>query len=48
LLTHPNLRKPGALVRLGVDHVMVTQRISVGKFTNFSRARPVAEVSRSP
>lgn len=41
LLSHPDLRQPGALTHLGVDHVMVTRRISVGKFMNFSRARPL-------
>lgn len=41
LLTHPDLRMPGALARLGVDHVLVARRISVGKFMNFARARPV-------
>lgn len=41
LLAHPGLRRFGALKHLGVAHVMVAQRISVGKFTNFSRARPV-------
>lgn len=45
LLAHPDLRKPGALAHLSVDHVMVARRISVGKFTNFSRARPIAAVS---
>ena len=39
LLTHPGLRQPSALSHLGVDHVMVAQRISVGKFMNFTRAR---------
>lgn len=39
LLSHPNLRKPEGLKHLGVDHVVVAQRISVGKFMNFARAR---------
>lgn len=39
LLSHPDLRKPGALDYLGIDHVMTARRISVGKFMNFSRAR---------
>jgi hypothetical protein len=39
LLAHPDLYKPGALAHLGVDHVMATRRISVGKFMNFTRAR---------
>lgn len=42
LLAHRDLRKPGGLAHLGVDHVMVARRISVGKFMNFSRARPLA------
>ncbi|HWB49738.1 MAG TPA: hypothetical protein VG651_11555 [Stellaceae bacterium] len=41
LLCHPNLREPEGLKHLGVDHVVVAQRISVGKFMNFSRARPI-------
>ncbi len=41
LLSHPDLRKPDGLKHLGVDHVLVAQRISVGKFMNFARARPV-------
>jgi hypothetical protein len=44
LLAHPALREPGALAHLGVDHVLVARRISVGKFMNFSRARPIAVV----
>lgn len=43
LLAHPDLRDPGALEHLGVDHVLVARRISVGKFMNFSRARPLEE-----
>jgi len=39
LLSHPDLRKPGRLEHLGVDHVVVAQRISVGKFMNFARGR---------
>jgi hypothetical protein len=42
LLSHPNLRKPEGLKHLGVDHVVVAQRISVGKFMNFARARPLS------
>lgn len=45
LLAHPDLRRRGALDHLGVDHVVVARRIPVGKFTNFSRARPIAEAS---
>jgi len=31
--------EPDALKHLGVDHVLVARRISVGKFMNFTRAR---------
>jgi hypothetical protein len=41
LLSHPELREIDALAHLGVDHVMVARRISVGKFMNFSHARPL-------
>jgi len=41
LLAHSDLRKLAALVHLGVDHVAVARRISVGKFMNVSRARPL-------
>ena len=41
LLSHPALRQPGALTHLGVAHVMLARRVSVGKFMNFSRARPI-------
>lgn len=43
LLAHPRLRDFGGLAHLGVDHVVVVQRISVGKFMNFSRARPLQQ-----
>jgi hypothetical protein len=47
LLTHPRLRDPGAtLNHLGVDHVLVAQRLSVGKYMNFSRGRPLAQTGR--
>jgi hypothetical protein len=46
LLSHPGLRKPEGLTHLGVDHVVVAQRISVGKFMNFSRARPLPQIER--
>lgn len=39
LLAHPQLRAPGGLNYLGVMHVHVADRISVGKFMNFARAR---------
>ena len=42
LLLHPDLRAPGQLAHLGVVDVLVAQRISVGKFMNFTRARPVS------
>lgn len=38
LLGHPDLRKSG-LIYLGVNHVLIANRISVGKFMNFTRAR---------
>jgi hypothetical protein len=47
LLSHPALREPGGLTHLGVDHVVITRRLSVGKFMNFSRARPITE-GRTP
>ena len=46
LLAHPGLREIDALAHLGVDHVMVARRISVGKFKNFSRARPLHSTER--
>lgn len=39
LLGHPRMREPSTLAHLGVDQTLVTRRISVGKFMNFSRAR---------
>jgi hypothetical protein len=39
LLGHPDLRTPGALKHLSVEHVLVARRISVGKYMNFSPAR---------
>jgi hypothetical protein len=41
LLGHPKLRESNALEHLGIDHVVAAKRISVGKFMNFTRARPV-------
>jgi hypothetical protein len=41
LLAHPGLRDPGALEYLGLDHVLVAQRTSVGQYMNFSRGRPL-------
>lgn len=49
LLAHPDLRQPGSLKHLGVDHVMVTERIPVGKFMNFTTAGvPREAVSADP
>jgi len=42
LLSHPDLREPRGLEHLGVDHVVVARRFSVGKYMNFSRGRPIA------
>lgn len=39
MLGHPDLRKLNGLAHLGVDHVLTANRISVGKFMNFTRAR---------
>lgn len=41
LLGHPDLRTPGALAHHGVEDVLVARRIPVGKFMNFTRARPL-------
>jgi hypothetical protein len=46
LLAHPDLREIDSLAYLGVDHVLVARRISVGKFMNFSRARPLPQIER--
>jgi hypothetical protein len=46
LVAHPDLRTRGALRNLGVNHVVVARRISVGKFMNFSRARPLEQIER--
>lgn len=43
LLGHPDLREPGALAHLGVTEVMQATRMSVGKFMNWSVARPIAD-----
>ena len=41
LLSHPDLRTPGALAHLGVEQVRVSRRINPAgsKYTNFTRAR---------
>ncbi len=41
MLAHPGLRKPSGLKHLGVQHVYVARRISVGKFMNMSRGMPL-------
>ena len=43
LLSHPDLRTLDGLRHLGVDYVLVARRISVGKFMNFTRARPIED-----
>jgi hypothetical protein len=45
LLSHPDLRTPGALTHLGVEHVRVSRRInpSGGEYANFTRARVLEE-----
>lgn len=43
LLSHPELRTPGALLYLGVDHVRVTRRISLDRYRNFTCAEPLVE-----
>jgi hypothetical protein len=42
LIVHPDLWKPNALKHLGADDVLVARRISVGRFMNFTRARPLS------
>lgn len=39
MLGHPDLRKMNGLAHLGVGHTLTANRISVGKFMNFTRAR---------
>lgn len=41
LLGSPELRKPGGLAHLSVTEVRVARRISVGKFMNFGRGKPI-------
>ena len=45
LLSHPDLRTPGALAHLGVEQVRVSRRISPpgSKYANFTRARVLEE-----
>lgn len=42
LLSHPDLRRPGALDHLGVDHVRVARRISLDRLRNFTDAPPLS------
>lgn len=42
LLADPDLTEAGALSYIGVEHVVIADRISVGKFMNMSRGRPLA------
>jgi hypothetical protein len=42
LLSHPELRTPGALDHLGVDHIRITRRITLERYRNFSYAEPLA------
>jgi hypothetical protein len=41
LLADPELRQPGALDRLGVDHVRVSHRISLERYRNYTYAEPL-------
>jgi hypothetical protein len=47
MLAHPALRERQGLASLGVEYVLVARRISVGKFMNFSRARPLRQSERT-
>ena len=40
MLSHPQLREPRALENLGVDHVVVTRRVSLDRLRNFTNAEP--------
>jgi hypothetical protein len=42
LLAHPELRQPGALDRLGVDHLRVSRRISLERYRNYTYAEPLS------
>lgn len=42
MVAHPELRVGSSLRHLGVEDVMIAQRISIGKFMNFTRARPLS------
>ena len=44
MLSHPDLRKIGAINHLSIDHVVAARRILVGKFLNFTRARIVDQI----
>jgi hypothetical protein len=43
LLSHPQLREPGALTHLGVDHVRIARRVSLDRLRNFTSAEPIEE-----
>jgi hypothetical protein len=43
MLGHPELRAVDSLRHLSVENVMLTQRISNGKFMNVTRARPLSQ-----
>jgi hypothetical protein len=39
MLSHPDLERPNSLAHLGVQYVLTSRRISVGKFMNRTRGR---------
>jgi hypothetical protein len=49
LLSHPDLRTPGALTHLGVDHIRVSRRINPpgSKYANFTRAEAILSADRA-
>jgi hypothetical protein len=47
LLSHPALREPNGLAHLGVEDVLETRRIRMGKYMGFTRARTLEPVERS-
>lgn len=47
LLAHPDLREIDGAAHLSVEYVMMARRISVGKFMNFTRARPLEQIDRT-
>ena len=46
LLSHPQLRDPSELARLGVDDILEARRIPNGKFMNLTVARPMDSPDR--